>query len=143
MKRILVLLAGALLAIDAGAAMARDHDHDRHHERGDWHGERHGGGWRDERHHHHDGRHEYRRYAPPPRYGYGPPRHWHPGYYYAPPPRPHWARGHRYYGPRYVVADYGYYRLRPPPPGAYWMRNDGDFLLVALATGIILDIVAR
>ncbi|HEY9511976.1 MAG TPA: RcnB family protein [Rhodanobacter sp.] len=56
----------------------------------------------------------------------------------------HWRRGYRYAGPTYVVHDYGYYRLRHPPRGYRWVRADNnDFLLVAIATGIILDIALR
>lgn len=51
-----------------------------------------------------------------------------------------WARGHRYHGPNYVVSNYGYYRLRPPPRGYHWVRANNDYLLVAIATGVILDI---
>lgn len=71
-------------------------------------------------------------------------------YYVAPRPiyrgPPRWARGGRYYdrgyGPTYVVNDYYGYGLRRPPHGYYWRRSDaGDFLLVALTTGIIADLV--
>ncbi|HTM28530.1 MAG TPA: RcnB family protein [Rhodanobacter sp.] len=56
----------------------------------------------------------------------------------------HWRRGYRYSGPTYVVRDYGYYRLRQPPRGYRWVRADNnDYLLVAIATGIILDIALR
>lgn len=56
----------------------------------------------------------------------------------------HWERGHRYGGPVYLVHDYRHYRLRPPPRGYGWVRADtNDYLLVALATGIILDIATR
>jgi Ni/Co efflux regulator RcnB len=54
-----------------------------------------------------------------------------------------WVRGHRYHGPTYLVRDYGYYRLRPPPYGYHWVRADNDFLLVAITTGIILDLALR
>ena len=76
---------------------------------------------------------------PPPRY-YGHPHYYggHPGPY-----RGHWVRGHRYDGPVYVVNNYGYYRLRPPPRGYHWVRNGSDYLLVAVATGIILDMATR
>ena len=37
--------------------------------------------------------------------------------------------------------DYRYYRLRPPPYGYHWVRDDGGYLLVAIGTGIILDMV--
>jgi Ni/Co efflux regulator RcnB len=41
------------------------------------------------------------------------------------------------------VRDYGYYRLRPPPRGYHWVRADNDYLLVAIATGVILDIALQ
>ena len=58
---------------------------------------------------------------------------------------PHrWARGGRYNGPVYEVRDYGHYRLRPPPRGYHWVRgDDSNFLLVAVATGVILDIATH
>lgn len=57
-----------------------------------------------------------------------------------------WARGHRYRdhyrGPVYVVHNYGHYHLRQPPHGHHWIRDDrGNLLLVAIATGIIADLV--
>jgi Ni/Co efflux regulator RcnB len=64
-----------------------------------------------------------------------------------PPPRVahHWERGHRYDGRVIVVRDYRDYRLREPPRGYHWVRDDnsGDYLLIAIATGIIADIVTR
>jgi len=37
--------------------------------------------------------------------------------------------------------DYRAYRLAPPPRDAYWTRDDrGDFLLVGVATGVILGL---
>jgi Ni/Co efflux regulator RcnB len=61
-------------------------------------------------------------------------------------PASYWTRGGYYYGPgyapTYVVNDWGYYGLNQPPYGYYWRRSDaGDFLLVALATGIITDMI--
>jgi Ni/Co efflux regulator RcnB len=66
--------------------------------------------------------------------------------YYGPPGPPPWARGRHYryhgYGPTYVVHDYRPYRLYAPPRGYYWRRSDaGEFLLIAITTGIIADIV--
>ncbi|OOG53792.1 RcnB family protein [Rhodanobacter sp. C03] len=112
-----LLIAAALLSTGSLALAAPDHDdhgrHDRDH-RG------HDRGHDDHRGHGDDHR----------RYGYrdGGPRH------------SRWERGHRYNGPTYVVRNYGYYRLRPPPRGYRWVRADNDFLLVAVATGIILDV---
>jgi Ni/Co efflux regulator RcnB len=54
--------------------------------------------------------------------------------------RPHWQRGYRYDGPMYIVNDYRGYRLAPPPYGYRWVRNDGNFLLVSIGDGVILDI---
>jgi len=118
-----------------------DRGHDRSHDRG-----------HDYRRH--DGRrHDDRRYsrtrvvhyrpAPPPRVVHYRPA---PRVVYRPAPRPYWVRGGRYYGagyaPTYVVNDWGHYGLRSPPRGYYWRRSDtGEFLLVALATGIITDII--
>ena len=56
----------------------------------------------------------------------------------------HWERGGRYDGPVYVVSDYGHYRLRRPPYGYHWVRgDDNNFLLVAVATGVIMDIATH
>ena len=59
--------------------------------------------------------------------------------------RPHWSRGDRlyrdYWGPRYYVNDWRRYRLRRPPYGYRWVRVNGEFLLVAISTGIILDVM--
>lgn len=72
------------------------------------------------------------------------------GYWYAPGygyhrvnPGAAWRRGA--YVPRsyrtYYVQDYGYYGLRAPPPGHRWVYADGNFVLMALATGLIASVV--
>lgn len=54
----------------------------------------------------------------------------------------HWERGHYYSGPVVIIQDYDQYRLRPPPRGYHWVRDEDDnYVLVAVATGIILDAV--
>ena len=61
-------------------------------------------------------------------------------YYRTGPPR--WARGQRYYGPNYVVYDYDRYQVRRPPYGYRWVRDDaGNLLMIAIASGIIADLV--
>lgn len=65
---------------------------------------------------------------------------------YRPVPAPYWRRGGYYYGrgyaPTYVVNDWGNYGLYAPPSGYYWRRSDaGDFLLVAITTGIITHLI--
>ena len=57
-----------------------------------------------------------------------------------------YRRGERievvYLQPRYYVDDYPHYHLRQPPRGHRWVRDeDGRFILVAVATGIIADIL--
>ncbi len=146
MKLINRLLIALVLATFGSFALAApghgDHDrrdHDRHgHDRGY---DRHHDNRRayDHRGHDrrgHDGwRHDDRRY------GYDRGYHHAGRRYYSRHGR--WERGHRYYGPTYVVRDYGYYRLRPPPRGYHWVRANNDYLLVAIATGVILDIALQ
>ena len=91
--------------------------------------------WRD--------RSEWRRYQGV-RQGY-----WYaPGYGYQrvnPRYRAYWRKGgyvpSAYRG--YYVQDYGYYGLRPPPRGYRWVYADNNFVLMALTTGLIADIVAN
>jgi len=57
-----------------------------------------------------------------------------------------WARGDRLPGnygeSRYAVQDWRAHNLRRPPRGYHWVRDDNnDFLLAAVATGVIADIV--
>ncbi|PDT84250.1 RcnB family protein [Sinorhizobium sp. BJ1] len=57
-----------------------------------------------------------------------------------------WARGHRLSPAerRHMayVRDYRRYRLRPPPRGQQWVRVDNDFLLISLATGVIVGLAS-
>jgi Ni/Co efflux regulator RcnB len=48
----------------------------------------------------------------------------------------------RGYGGSYVIDDYRRYRLRTPPPGYHWVRVRNDYLLVAIASGLIFDVIA-
>lgn len=78
-------------------------------------------------------------YGPPPQSYYGRPGY-RPGY-------AAWRRGAYlpgyYRGGGYVVYDYGRYRLRPPPRGYYWYRVGNDYLLAAIATGLIFEVIAN
>ncbi|EIL98988.1 MULTISPECIES: RcnB family protein [Rhodanobacter] len=132
-----LLIALALLTTGSFALAAPGPgDHDR---RGHDHGyDRRG---HDDRRHG-DWRRDYRRHDDR-RYGYDHRDYRHAGPHYYPVRHHRWERGHRYYGPTYVVRDYGHYRLRPPPRGYHWVRADHDYLLVAIATGIILDYALR
>lgn len=115
----LLAASGAVLA-DQDHGRGHGHGHDRDdHDRGDWHDrDRDRGDWHDNGH------------------GHG---HYDNGWHGR---RHHWERGRRYDGPIVIIRDYDRYRLRPPPRGYHWVRDDGgDYVLVAIATGIILDYV--
>ena len=71
------------------------------------------------------------------RYYVGHDRGRHEGWYkrggYLPP---------QYRESRYYVTDWRAHRLYAPPRGYHWVRSDNDeFLLVAIATGIITNII--
>jgi Ni/Co efflux regulator RcnB len=146
-KSTLSLLFIATLAA-AAPAMAKDHGrgHDRDKDRhGHYDHDRYSDRYNDRRRG--DDRYRDDRYyrSAPARVVYRPVYQpaYHPGY-----GQPRWARGVRYYdngyGPTYVVRDYRGYGLRAPPRGHYWRRSDaGDYLLVAVATGIITDLILR
>ncbi|AVQ05930.1 TPA: RcnB family protein [Xanthomonas vasicola pv. zeae] len=159
-KRIVTAVLSSILALGAFAPSAfagdwdRDHDrrgHDRDHgpdHRRDWRDDRRDDRreWRQDRRYYSNGyregyrdaRYQDRRYDRNRVYVYDRPGYYRPG----PPPRPYWARGQRYHGPVYVVNDYDRYDLRRPPYGYRWQRDDrGNLLLVAIATGIIADLV--
>ena len=84
----------------------------------------------------------------------GPPP---PGYYHPPPHPPgppgppmgppggpgwhQWHHGDHYYGNRYAVNDWHHYGLRPPPPGYQWVQDGGQFVLIAIASGIVADVI--
>lgn len=122
-----------------------DRDRDRHRDRD----------WRDDRRHYRDGfrdgRHVQRHWDRNRHNGYWYNNRW----YYGPPPAHwrdharyewrHWRRGDRlpsYYRSYYRPVDYRHYRLRAPPRGYHYVRDDrGDFLLVGIATGVILGVI--
>lgn len=59
---------------------------------------------------------------------------------------PHdWRRGDRlpddYRDRQYVVEDYRGYGLHQPPRGYHWVGVNGDYVLAAIATGVIAQIV--
>lgn len=60
-------------------------------------------------------------------------------------PGPRWSRGDRlpydYRGRQYVVSDWRGHRLAPPPRGAHWVGVGADYLLVGIATGVIMQAV--
>jgi Ni/Co efflux regulator RcnB len=153
MKKLLSLSAvlGAMLMLASGSVLAQDHGHGRGH--GNGHGQNDQGD--DDRGNGHDrdrydrnddrgDRHDHDRYVRrdgPPGHAYGHYKNWddrgrHEGWY---------RRGGYLpveYRTRYIVTDWRRDRLREPPRGYHWVRSDnGDFLLVAIATGVIVDLL--
>jgi Ni/Co efflux regulator RcnB len=64
----------------------------------------------------------------------------------APPPHhPDWRRGQRlssdYRDREYVVDDWHDHGLRQPPRGYQWVGVGGDYLLVAVTSGIIAQVI--
>jgi Ni/Co efflux regulator RcnB len=124
----------------AGVAQAKDHgDHGRGHDNGRHGGDKHRGGERWDAHRHNG--YYYRE-----RWYYGPP----PAAYYGRPDfrlgYTAWSRGGYLppsYRSTYVVSDYPRYKLRRPPPGYVWHRVGDDYVLAALATGLILEVLAN
>ena len=58
-----------------------------------------------------------------------------------------WARGERlpvtYYQSRDYYVDYRVHHLRAPPPGYRWVEVDNNYVMVALATGLIASLIAH
>nr|WP_295113857.1 RcnB family protein [uncultured Caulobacter sp.] len=56
-----------------------------------------------------------------------------------------WARGQRldarYRGNSYYVSDYRRYGLRQPPRGYRWQRVNDQYVLAAVATGLIASVI--
>jgi len=48
---------------------------------------------------------------------------------------------HEYRGPHYRVDDWRARRLPEPPRGEYWSYVDGNYVLIAAATGIITSLI--
>jgi Ni/Co efflux regulator RcnB len=71
----------------------------------------------------------------------------HPGYrhdeYRGVGPHHEWRRGAalpaEYRDKRYVVNDWRGHHLSEPPRGYHWIQVNGDYVLAAVATGVILD----
>lgn len=76
----------------------------------------------------------------PPGNGGPPPGHG--GYDHGPPPgaKHAWHNGERYEG-HWERVDWRREHLRVPPPGYEWVDTGAQFVLVAVATGIITDVL--
>ena len=47
----------------------------------------------------------------------------------------------QYRSHQYVIEDWRSHRLSAPPRGYHWVQTGGDYVLVAIATGIILQLI--
>ena len=130
-------MAGSVQAKDHGKGHGNGHDNGNHN---GWYkdkGNRGGDRWDD---HRHNGYYYQERwyYGPPPQAYYGRPdfrlgyNAWNRGGYLPP-----------VYRRAYIVNDYPRYHLRRPPPGYVWHRVGNDYVLAALATGLILEVMAH
>jgi Ni/Co efflux regulator RcnB len=72
---------------------------------------------------HHDDHHDER--------GAGPRHDMHKGDHLAP----------EYRGNKYVVSDWRGHHLSAPPRGYHWVNAGGDYVLVAVASGVIADLL--
>jgi Ni/Co efflux regulator RcnB len=72
--------------------------------------------------------------------GYGGERRWDGA-----GPEHSWHRGDRlpsrYRSHQYVVDDWRGHHLRQPPRGYHWVQSGGDYVLAAIATGVIADLI--
>jgi Ni/Co efflux regulator RcnB len=122
MKRIVIsALALSMLAGAAGSAAAQPYGPDRHDDRGGYGDHRdgdHRGDYRSDRGGDHRGDH------------WGDHGDWRRG---GRIDRDDWRRGD--------VVDYRMHHLRRPPRGYEWREIDGRYVLAAVATGVIADII--
>ncbi|RRH86361.1 hypothetical protein EH244_21140 [Variovorax beijingensis] len=135
-KSMAVAAAALAMCMAAGSAFAQGRGHDGDHgNRGNGHGN-----GRYEQQDRRFDRHDDRRYG---REDYRPGRHFDRRGY--PQPHAEWRRGgrvpHEYRGRNYVVNDWRAYRLQQPPRGYQWVGVGGDYVLAAIATGVIAQII--
>jgi Ni/Co efflux regulator RcnB len=124
------LIVSALMAAMLGASASSfaqdryhgDRDRDRHDQRDDR---------RDYRDDHRDDRRDHRDDRYGRRDGAGPDRNFHRGE----------RLPDRYRHNQYVVNDWRGHRLRQPPRGYHWVQTGSDYVLAAIATGVIADLI--
>ncbi len=145
-KKYLIIpaLVTALLSASA-SSFAQDRYHgDR--DRGDRYGQRDNGRHHDDRRddgRRDDGRRDGYRAQGGGRYGnegWGEERRWNGA-----GPDHSFRRGDRlptrYRNHQYVVNNYREHHLRPPPRGYHWVQTGSDYVLAAIATGVIADLI--
>ncbi|NLD55560.1 MAG: RcnB family protein [Burkholderiaceae bacterium] len=138
-KRIIAVTLAAAFAMTASVASADSRGHRGHGHPGAHAAKPHAGG-----------KHGHARHVPPG-HAKRQPVQVHHHHHYSPPPvarhvhRPvpyyRFNRGDRlpvdYRRPQYVVTHWHQHRLTPPPPQHHWIQVGADYLLVAIASGIV------
>ncbi|MBF6023986.1 RcnB family protein [Lysobacter niastensis] len=116
MKRLLSAALMCLVCLAPMAVTAKNKHHDRHHHHDHDYDRHH------DHHRYYDDDYDDRRYRDYHRHDY--------------------RRGVVYVEERVYVDDYRRYDLAPPPHGHRWVRSpDGRYVLIAVASGIIADIL--
>lgn len=137
MKRLFIYVVTAALLAGTAATYASPQDDGRYHEHRDDDRDRHDHDRdRDDHGHDRDDHGHDRDYRDEGHHDNGEHRGWEKQAY---------RRGERmpdrYYTHEYYVTDYERYHVRRPDPGYRWVRSDdGQLILTAIATGIIVDI---
>ncbi len=138
-KRIIAVTLAAAFALTASVASADSRNH-RGHRDGHSHSAKPHGGHK----------HGHARQHVPPGHAKRQPvevhHHYHPApvvvrHVERPVPYHRFHRGDRlpsdYRRPHYVVEHWHHHRLTPPPPHHHWVQVGADYLLVAIASGIV------
>lgn len=138
-----LIIAAVAATFTSGAALAQSYDRDHRNDRYEqndrsYRGERYDSNQRaqygNDRHYDRNDRYDHSRRGYERRhYGYntGSPYRVRRGEYLA----------HQYRGSRYVVSDWRGRRLYAPPRGYHWVQAGNDYALVALATGLIAQVL--
>jgi Ni/Co efflux regulator RcnB len=124
-KTIICALAAASLSLSSLPSFADDHGH------GHGHGHDRDRGHDNRHHDRHDDHHDARDHRP--------------DHYYYGARGPEWRRGAhipaQYRSRQYVVNDWRGHHLHAPPRGYQWVQVGGDYVMVAIATGIIATLL--
>ncbi|MDQ1923770.1 RcnB family protein [Massilia pseudoviolaceinigra] len=143
-KKALIIALMAVCMGTGSAAFAQSRDYRGEHGQRSEHNERNDRYERSDRHDRHD-RHDRDRHHDRRGDRYDSPRGGYQAYDHGPSRRHHFRRGayldHQYRGSSYVVSDWRSRRLSAPPRGAHWVHANGDYALVAIATGLITQVL--
>ncbi|HJV53812.1 MAG TPA: RcnB family protein [Noviherbaspirillum sp.] len=124
MRKLLATVALVALGVVSNNVLAQHGEHDEHAAHGR-HGMERGHGNVPPRPNDHDFRSEN------DRRGFDHPEHFRRGQRLPPEYRSH----------QFVVEDWRHYRLPPPPRGHHWVQVGAEYVLVAIPSGVIINVV--